>query len=113
MSVSDIFLAISGSVEAVATAACAYFTRQAMNKKTDVRLTNNRVTVQVDEALDRQFASKEEFETHSRKNDQDSRDIWAEINELKKENLALTKAIGEMSSKILADLANAQRLRSS
>lgn len=56
-------------------------------------------------------ASKELFDDHVAKNDRDQLEVWREINELKKENLALTKSIGDMSSKILADLANAQRLR--
>ena len=49
-------------------------------------------------------ASKEAFEEHAR-------EVWKEINELKRENLAMTRAIGEMSSRILADLANAKALK--
>lgn len=56
-------------------------------------------------------ASKSDFDNHVKSNDTDQLQVWREINELKKENLALTKTVGEMSSRILADLANAQRLR--
>jgi hypothetical protein len=55
-------------------------------------------------------ASKEAFDKHEEKNADELRDVWTEINQMKHDVLDLTRATGEMSSKILADLANAKNL---
>jgi hypothetical protein len=94
-------------VTALAMVVSCWLMARAMKRSTELRnATEERqkpLEVKIDQALHQQFASKAEFDKHTL-------EVWREINQLKHDNLEMTKMIGDMSSKIFADLANVKSL---
>ncbi|HEV2329232.1 MAG TPA: hypothetical protein VGY56_10630 [Verrucomicrobiae bacterium] len=116
MTIGEILTVGAEVVSAIAMVVSCWLMSRAMKRSTELtNATEQRkqpLEVKVDEPLHGQFVSRTDFDKRVENNAQDHGDIWAEINELKRENLKLTEMFGNLTSRILADLANAQKLKS-
>jgi len=105
----EVWMLVGQLIMAAGTIGTLIYMVVASNKKTDVRF-HQPVSVTITEELHKTFAAKADFDAHVRKNQDDTLEVFREINRLKAENLQMTKDIGQITNQTLAVLANAQKV---